>query len=146
LARAADFRVAAPEARFSANFVRLGFHPGFGLTHSLPTLIGQQRAKWMSLSAERVKPDVALAWGLVDRLARADGLREEAHKMAADIAGNAPLALLAVRKTLVGHYADEMEAAMRHEHAQQTALKLTEDYQEGVASVFERRDAHFTGR
>ncbi len=146
LALAADFRVAAPEARFSSNFVRLGFHPGFGLTHSLPTLIGKQRAKWMSLSAERVKPQMALEWGLVDRLASADNLRADAHAMAAEIAENAPLALLAVRQTLVGAYADEMDLAMRHEHAEQTTLKLTADYQEGVASVFERRAAHFIGR
>ena len=43
LALVADFRVAAPEARFTANFVKLGFHPGFGITHTLPRLIGQQR-------------------------------------------------------------------------------------------------------
>ena len=36
----ADFRVTCPEARFSVNFTRLGFHPGFGLTASLPRLIG----------------------------------------------------------------------------------------------------------
>ncbi len=40
LAVMADFRVACPEARFSTNFTRLGFHPGFGLTATLPRLIG----------------------------------------------------------------------------------------------------------
>ena len=43
LAVFADFRVASPEARFAANFTKLGYHPGFGLTHTLPRLIGQQR-------------------------------------------------------------------------------------------------------
>ena len=40
LALAADFRIAAPEARFSANFARLGFHQGFGLSVTLPRLVG----------------------------------------------------------------------------------------------------------
>jgi enoyl-CoA hydratase/carnithine racemase len=144
LALVADFRVAGPAARFSSNFVRLGFHPGFGLTFTLPRLIGVQRAAWMSLSAERVKPDAALTWGLADRLA--DDARVGALAMAQEIAANAPLALIAVRATLSASLADGAVAAMRHEHAQQTALKQTADYAEGVASVFERRDANFLGR
>ena len=47
LALVADFRVAAPEARFTANFVKLGFHPGFGVTHTLPRLIGEHHAAMM---------------------------------------------------------------------------------------------------
>ena len=45
LAVMADFRVTCPEARFSANFTRLGYHPGFGLTATLPRLIGAQRRR-----------------------------------------------------------------------------------------------------
>jgi enoyl-CoA hydratase/carnithine racemase len=142
----ADFRVATAAARFSANFTRLGFHPGFGLTCSLPRLIGPQKAAWMMLSSERVKADTALAWGLVDRLVADDDLLAEAHRMAGEIADNAPLALVAVRSTLMNGFAEEMAATMRHEHVQQSILKATADYREGVASVFERRDANFTGR
>jgi enoyl-CoA hydratase/carnithine racemase len=146
LALTADFRVASPAARFASNFVRLGFHPGFALTYTLPRLIGEQNAAWMSLSAERIKPDQALAWGLVDRIAEADALVDTAAEMARTIAANAPLALLAVRATLLDGVADRAVAAMRHEHAQQSLLRPTEDYREGVASVFERREAKFTGR
>ncbi len=145
LALVADFRVAAAGARFSSNFVRLGFHPGFGLTFTLPRLIGAQHAAWMSLSAERVKPETALAWGLADRLAASNDARMEALVMAQEIAANAPLALVAVRATLTAGLADGAVAAMRNEHAQQTALKRTADYAEGVASVFERREARFIG-
>ena len=44
LALVPDFRVTCEEARFSANFNRLGFHPGFGLTATLPRLVGPQQA------------------------------------------------------------------------------------------------------
>jgi enoyl-CoA hydratase/carnithine racemase len=146
LAVCADFRVASPAARFSANFVRLGFHPGFGLTHTLPRLLGVQKAQWMMLSAERVKAEDALQWGLVDRIAPAEELLAAAHRMAAEIAENAPLALDATRATLVGTLTADVTARLQHEHAMQTRLKTTADYEEGVASVFERRPAHFTGR
>jgi enoyl-CoA hydratase/carnithine racemase len=146
LALTGDFRVASPRARFSANFVRLGFHPGFGLTFTLPRLIGVQRATQMMLTADRVKPDTGLHWGLVDRLAEDETLVATAHELASEIAANAPLALVSIRATLTNGDADRIVAAMRHEHAEQSTLKATEDYKEGVASVFERRDAAFKGR
>ncbi|MBT0669148.1 enoyl-CoA hydratase/isomerase family protein [Novosphingobium profundi] len=145
LALTADFRVADPTTRLSANFTRLGFHPGFALTYTLPRLLGEQRASWMMLSSERVKGDAALAWGLVDRLADEGTAAQEALAMAHELAGNAPLALLAVRRTLMDGVADAAVASMRREHAEQAALRATADYAEGVASVFERRPAHFIG-
>jgi len=146
LALAADFRIAGPGARFSANFVRLGFHPGFALTYTLPRLVGVQRASWMMLSAERTRPADALAWGLVDRVAEEAELPAAAARMAAEIAENAPLAVVDVRATLMAGFVDQARAAMQHEHARQTLLKHTADYAEGVASVFERRPATFLGR
>ena len=146
LALAADFRVAGPGARFSANFTALGFHPGFGITHTLPRVIGPQRAGWMMLSSERIKPDPALEWGLVDRLAEPDMVVAEAHHMAGEIAANGPLAVQAVRRTWLGGLADDVAAAMAHEHARQGELRGTADYAEGVAAVFERRPANFTGK
>ena len=146
LALSADFRVAGPAARFSANFARLGFHPGFALTETLPRLVGKQKAAWLFLSAERAKPDEALAWGMVDHVAGEDTLLEDTRGFAHKVAGNAPLALIAIRQTLVAGLADAAQAAMRHEQAQQAILKRTADYAEGVASVFERREARFTGR
>ncbi len=146
LALAADFRVAGPGARFSANFVALGFHPGFAITHTLPSVVGAQRARWMMLSAARVKPEQALAWGLADQLAAAGEERAAAMAMAQEIAANAPLALRAVKATLDLGHADAASAAMKREHAEQTPLKATADYAEGVAAVFERRAARFEGR
>ena len=49
-----DFRVVCPEARFTANFVKLGFHPGFGLTHTLARLIGRQKAHLLFLTGRRI--------------------------------------------------------------------------------------------
>ncbi len=146
LALSADFRVGAARSRFAANFTALGFHPGFALTHTLPRLIGEQRAAWMMLSSERVRGEAALAWGLIDRMVEEEDVTAAAHAMARELAANAPLALVAVRRTLSRGRGDAVRAAMAHEHAQQAALKTTADYAEGVAAVFARRAPAFTGR
>lgn len=146
LAVCCDFRVAAPEARFAANFVKLGFHPGFALTHTLPRLIGEQRAHLMFLTGRRIKAEEALAWGLVDQLVPAAELRGAALALAREIAENAPLAVAATRKTSRAGLFEAARAQMAHEHEQQTILRATEDFAEGVRAVNERRAGNFTGR
>jgi enoyl-CoA hydratase/carnithine racemase len=146
LALVADFRIVAPEARFAANFVKLGFHPGFGLTHTLPRLIGQQRASLMMQTGRRVKAEEALAIGLADEMAPLSELRARAHALAAEIAENAPLAVVATRATLRGNLAAAVKAATDHELAVQGELMKTADFAEGVKAVQERRVGNFTGK
>ena len=79
LACLADFRVGSPEARFAANFARLGYHHILGLTITLPAIVGQQHALSLLYTGRRLKGEEALAIGLCDRLVAADELRAEAH-------------------------------------------------------------------
>ncbi len=146
LAMSADFRVGSPESRFSANFTRLGFHPGFGLTVTLPRAIGQQKAALMFLTSRRVKGDEAHAWGLLDVLTTAEKLREDAWALAREIAINAPLGVVATRATLRAGLADAVRAATDHELEEQTRLRQTEDFREGVAASADRREPDFKGR
>ena len=146
LALSADFRVASPESRFAANFTRLGFHPGFGLTVTLPRVIGQQKAALMFLTSRRIKGEEAHAWGLADVLTTPERLREEAWGLAREIAVNAPLGLVATRATIRAGLADAVRAATDHELAEQTRLRKTEDFREGVAASAERREPDFKGR
>jgi enoyl-CoA hydratase/carnithine racemase len=146
LALAADFRVCTQDARFSANFVKLGFHPGFGLTVTLPRLVGHQRAELMFLTGRRVKPEQALDWGLVDDVVPTERLMDAARSLAREIAENAPLAVTATRKTLRGELASAVRAATAVEYEQQSILRVTDDFAEGVRAVNERRPGNFAGR
>jgi enoyl-CoA hydratase/carnithine racemase len=146
LALIADFRIATPEARFSANFTKLGFHPGFGLTHTLPRLVGKQNASLMFLTGLRLKAEDALGMGLVDQIVAADALISAANSLASEIAENAPLAVRATRKTLRADLAASVRAATDHEFFEQQWLMKTEDFKEGVKSVAERRPGDFKGR
>ena len=141
-----DFRVVCPEARFTANFVKLGFHPGFGLTHTLPRLIGQQNAHKLFLTGRRIGGEEAYAMGLADVLTDRENLRAEAIKLAEEIAENAPLAVASVRATMRVGLADAVKAQTDHEGAEQHRLQQTQDHREGVKAVAERRTGNFIGR
>lgn len=146
LALAADLRVVAPEARFAANFALLGFHPGFGISVTLPRVVGPQAALELLTTGRRIDGEAALRIGLADRLVPGGDLRSAARALAGEMAAAAPLAVRAVRATLRGRLADEVAAAVDHERAVQQRLMRTADFREGVAAVAERRPGRFTGR
>ena len=146
LALMADFRVASPESRFTANFARLGFHHGFGLTVTLPAVVGQQRALELLYTGKRIGGEEAMRIGLCDRLVPADQLLDEARAFAAEIAASAPLAVASIRRTMRGDLPDRIKAATDHENHEQAILRDTDDFREGVKATAERRDPVFTGR
>jgi len=141
-----DFRVACPESRFSANFTRLGFHPGFGLTTTLPRLIGQQKAALMFYTSRRVKGQEAYDWGLADLLVPLEQVREAAIELATEISQNSPLGVVETRATVRQGLADAVKSATDHELKIQTALKETDDFREGIKATSERRLPNFVGR
>src|SRR5215831_4596471 len=114
LAVSADFRVTCAEATFSANFTKLGFHPGFGLTVTLPELIGKNPAALLFLTSRRIKGDEAHRIGLADVLVPQDQVRNAAVALADEIAGCAPLGVLATRATLRQSLAERVAAATEH--------------------------------
>lgn len=146
MALAADFRVVCEHTRFSANFVKLGVHAGFGITHVLPRIVGTQNASLMLYTGRRIGPEAALKMGLADILTSAEGLREEAIALAAEIAESAPLAVESTRVTLRQGLADGVERQLEREFAEQRRLAATDDHAEGVRAVTERRAGHFNRR
>ncbi len=140
-----DFRVAAPEARFSANFVKLGIHQGFGISVTLPRLIGRQAANLMLYTGRRLNGRQALEIGLVDVLTDQENLRTEATRLAREIAENAPLAVASVRATMRQGLAEAVAEATERELAEQKWLRATQDAAEGIRAVAERRPGNFVG-
>ena len=145
LALVADFRVTCQEARFSANFNRLGFHPGFGLTTTLPRLVGAQQAALLFYTGRRIAGDEAVKIGLADLLVPQAEVRQAAQALALEIAQSAPLAVVATRETLRRGLCDQIEAATERELVEQDWLRRTEDFQEGIKAYAERRLPDFKG-
>jgi 2-(1,2-epoxy-1,2-dihydrophenyl)acetyl-CoA isomerase len=146
LALAADFRVATPESRFSCNFAKLGFHQGFGISVTLPAVVGQQRALELLYTGGQVRGAEALAIGLCDRLSSPDDLRAAAAEFAAEIAAAGPLAVLEIRETMRGRLAEQVRDATAREHEAQQMLRRTDDFREGVAAMADRRPPNFAGK
>jgi 2-(1,2-epoxy-1,2-dihydrophenyl)acetyl-CoA isomerase len=143
LACSADFRVAGPSARFSANFARLGLHQGFALSATLPEILGQQHAWDLLYTGRRVDAGEAARIGLA-RLA--DDPRAGASELAGQIAEAGPLAVRAIRTTMRAGLADRASQAMARELAEQEKLWATADFAEGVRATAERRTPRFEGR
>jgi 2-(1,2-epoxy-1,2-dihydrophenyl)acetyl-CoA isomerase len=146
LALSADFRVATPNSRFSANFSRLAFHHGFALSVTLPLVAGAQHAADLLFTGRRIDGTMALAMGLCDELVDDAGLVPAALRRAEAIAESGPLAVRSIRATLRQGRVAAVEHALAHECAEQERLRLTADFAEGVAASAERRPPRFTGR
>ena len=145
IAGLADIRIASDRASFGVPFLKLGIIPGDGGSWLLPRNIGYARAAEMLFTARSIDAATAAEWGLVNRVVAHDSLMDEALATAAQVAAQPPHALR-MAKTLLRQGRDtnfdqmlEMSAAM------QALAHLTEDHQEGVAAVLEKRPGDFTG-
>ncbi len=100
LALNCDFIIAAENAQFSDTHVRVGIHPGWGMTQLLQQTVGQRRAKQISFACQPIYAHTALAWGLVNEVLPREHLLDRAKTIAAQIVKADPQ-LLGVIKTLI---------------------------------------------
>lgn len=143
VALTADFRVSCVEARFSANFNHLGFHPGIALTYTLPALIGKQWAAWMFYTGARIDGQRALELGLVDFLVDKANVRSQALALAQEIATSSPRAVQSTRRTLNDGRLTHIYNAIARESREQAIHFDGEDIKEGIKAMAERRAPKF---
>jgi enoyl-CoA hydratase len=146
LALGCDFVYAAEHAKFALTEVTLGIMPGAAGTQNLPRAVGVRRAKEIVLTGRPFTAPDALAWGMVNRVCKADQLMSDVMEVAARIAANAPISVRQAKKSLdkateldrATGYAFEIEAYNR--------TVPTEDRQEGINAFNEKRKPHYKGR
>ncbi len=146
LALTADFRVTCERAKWSANFSRLGFHPGFALTQTLPELIGGRHARRLLYTGARIDGAEATMIGLADECVAEGDVRSRSVELATEIATSAPLAVRAIKSTLNRGRVERLRLTTEHELAEQVRLLATDDAREGIAAYGERRPPAFTSR
>ena len=139
LAMSCDIRLCSDTAVFGQPEVGLGITPGFGGTQRMARLIGMGRAKELLYTARKVKAPEALAIGLVQGVYPVEQLMEEALKMAARIAGNAPIAVRATKKAVNDGLQVNMDRAIEIEEQLFGSCFETEDQKNAMGAFLEKR-------
>lgn len=145
LAMACHFRIASSNAQFGQPEVNLGLIPGYGGTQRLVQLIGKGRAMELLMSANMIKADQALEWGLVNHVYESDQLLEETKKILNNILTKAPIAISHII-SLVNEAATVSKEGFKQEIEKFGACFATEDKLEGTQAFMEKRKAIFKGK
>ena len=139
-----DLVIAARSAYFLQAFTRIGLVPDGGSTWLLPRLIGLARAKELSLLAERLPAEAALAWGLINRVADDNALLDDALALANRLA-EGPSSLALTRRLYWESPLNSYEEQLDLERSSQEAAQKTQDFIEGVTAFLQKRPAKFHG-
>jgi 2-(1,2-epoxy-1,2-dihydrophenyl)acetyl-CoA isomerase len=146
LAFACDFVLASEKASFVQSFCKLGLVPDSGGTFFLPRLVGMARATALTMLGEKLTAEQALNWGLIYRVCQADGLLEEATKLAVFLASQPTKGFGYTKRALNASLANDLASQLAVEEELQGAAGRTADYAEGVAAFLEKRAPNFTGK
>jgi 2-(1,2-epoxy-1,2-dihydrophenyl)acetyl-CoA isomerase len=145
LALACDVRIASTEAKFAESFAKVGLYPDFGGTYFLPRIVGPALAAELFYAAELLTAEDALRLGIVNRVVAAGRFEEEAGKLAANLAGSAPLAVGNVKRTMLTADRRALEARLDEEVRMQIECFESEDCLEALNAFFEKRKPNFCG-
>jgi 2-(1,2-epoxy-1,2-dihydrophenyl)acetyl-CoA isomerase len=141
-----DLVLAARSAYFLQAFARIGLVPDGGSTWLLPRLVGLARAKELSLLAEKLPAETALAWGLINRVYDDTALLEEAMTLAHRLAHGPTQSLAAIRRLYWESPHNSYEVQLDLERQTQQRAGKTEDFVEGVTAFLQKRPAKFKGK
>lgn len=144
LALACDLRVARRGVMLGLTESRLGGLAGNGSLR-LARLVGPGRAKELLFTGNTITADVALAWGLVNRVSDGSAL-EAARELAATIASRGPLSNRLAKELVDAAHDGPLDAALTRSTVAQQRIFDSDDLHEGVAAFFEKRDPAFDGR
>lgn len=146
LALVCDIRVANADAKYGANFTRLGLHPGMATTYILPRLVGLPKAAELLLTGRIIEGSEAAELGLANYAVPADQVLEKSWELAREVASCAPIAVRMTKRSLYEHVDYDAVTAAYHEAQLQSRTIETEDQSEGVAALLEKRKPVFHGR
>ena len=146
LALACDIVLAARSAKFIQAFAKIGLVPDSGGTYFLPRLVGDARARALSLLAEPVSAAQAENWGMIWKVHDDAELMAEARKLAAHLATQPTQGLALIKQALNASAGNDLDAQLDLERDVQRKAGRTPDYAEGVRAFMEKRPARFTGR
>jgi enoyl-CoA hydratase len=145
LLQATDIRIAADDARFGLPEPRWGLFPAGGSTVRLPRQIPYCRAMEILLVGDQIDAQEALAIGLVNRVVASDEVEETAQRMAERICRNGPLAVRAIKRSVLETSGRSLPEAFAVESRLARAVFATPDAVEGPLAFAQKREPRFAG-
>ncbi|WHA43335.1 2-(1,2-epoxy-1,2-dihydrophenyl)acetyl-CoA isomerase PaaG [Agrobacterium larrymoorei] len=146
IALACDITLAARSARFIQSFSKIGLVPDSGGTWSLPRLIGEARAKALTLTAEPLSAERAAEWGLIWSVVDDDKLLDEAYNLAAKLAAGPTRGLGMTKRAIQAAATNSLDQQLDLERDLQREAGRSADYAEGVAAFLQKRKPEFKGK
>lgn len=141
IALGCDILIASETAFFMDTHCKFGIMPSWGLSQKLPRLVGANRARWFSFTAEKIGARTAEAWGLVSEVVVPDKLMERAMSVATSICRNQP--------HVVRGYKRVLNAGLGMSLAQGRAMERREawvEYRKMQPADFERMKRFIAGK
>jgi enoyl-CoA hydratase len=146
-ALASDVRIAAPEARMNAAFIRIGLSAcDIGVSYFLPRMVGSSVAAKYMLTGRFIDAERGFQLGLISKIVAAEKLDEEGREMVKDMLHATPLGLRLTKEAL-NHAIDaqSLEAAIAMEDRNQILCAQGEDFREGISAFLEKREPNYLG-
>src|SRR4051794_29380762 len=145
LALACDIVIAAQSASFVQAFAKIGLVPDCGGTWFLPRLVGEARARALSMLADPLPAETAAEWGMIWRAVPGAELIAEAEAVAARLAAGPTAALGLIKQAFEESAVNELEDQLDLEAELQEEAAENPDYAEGLRAFLAKRPPNFTG-
>ncbi len=146
VALACDIVLAAQSAKFIQAFSKIGLIPDSGGTWTLTRLLGEARAKALTMTGMPLRAEQAADWGLIWRAVPDENLMEEARKLAGQLAQGPTYGLGLTKQAIQAAAEHDLSNQLDLERDQQSKAGKSADYAEGVAAFTEKRPPRFTGK
>lgn len=146
LAVMCDMVVASTNAWFAESFVQLGIIPGDGGAWLLTKALSPARAAEMALTGDRIQPETALEWGLINKVVEPEELLDVAREYAERVAKNPPHSVRMAKKLLRESQQQSLASVLELSAAMQALAHHTKDHEEAIAALLERRQGEYIGK
>ncbi|HMQ76857.1 MAG TPA: 2-(1,2-epoxy-1,2-dihydrophenyl)acetyl-CoA isomerase PaaG [Flavobacteriales bacterium] len=145
IAYACDLTLAAESANFIQSFINIGLIPDSGGTHTLPRLVGMQRAFGQMILAPKVSAKEAESLGMIWKAVPDAELMNEATALAKKLAVMPTKAIALTKEALNRSQNTSLDTQLDHENELQSIAGRSHDYNEGVKAFLEKRKPVYTG-
>jgi enoyl-CoA hydratase/carnithine racemase len=146
LSLVADLRIASTKARFGMVYINVGFCPDAGGSYLLPRLIGPTKASELIFTGRIIDAPEANDLGLLNAMVEPDDLMETAMELARRLANGPTVAIGLSKENIRQNLHVSFEDALRNERRSGEICGRTEDHNEGLKAVMEKRAPAFVGR